>query len=70
VVVIAEMPDAIRATAFSPATSAGGALKAIKTTPHTGVSRPVDERKRRRADTMRRISNRNGMLKKGADDMR
>jgi uncharacterized protein with GYD domain len=33
VVVIAEMPDAISAAAFSLATSAGGALKAIKTTP-------------------------------------
>jgi hypothetical protein len=33
VVVIAEMPDNISAAAFSLATSAGGALKAIKTTP-------------------------------------
>jgi uncharacterized protein with GYD domain len=33
VVVIAEMPDHTSAAAFSLATSAGGALKAIKTTP-------------------------------------
>lgn len=33
VVVIVEMPDNISAAAFSLATSAGGALKAIKTTP-------------------------------------
>lgn len=32
VVVIAEMPDNVSAAAFSLATSAGGALKAIKTT--------------------------------------
>ena len=33
VVVIAEMPDASSAAAFSLAASAGGALKAVKTTP-------------------------------------
>jgi len=33
VVVITEMPDAISGAAFSLATSAGGALKAIRTTP-------------------------------------
>jgi uncharacterized protein with GYD domain len=41
-VVIAEMPDAIGAAAFSLTTSAGGALKAIKTTPRLTIEEGME----------------------------
>jgi uncharacterized protein with GYD domain len=46
VVVIAEMPDAISAAAFSLATTAGGALKAIKTTPLLTVEEGIEALKK------------------------
>jgi uncharacterized protein with GYD domain len=46
VVIIAEMPDAISAAAFSLATSAGGALKAIKTTPLLTVEEGLEAMKK------------------------
>jgi hypothetical protein len=45
-VVIAEMPDAISAAAFSLATSAGGALKAIKTTPLRTIEEGLEAMKK------------------------
>jgi uncharacterized protein with GYD domain len=42
VVVIAEMPDHASAAAFSLATSAGGALKAIKTTPLLSIEEGLE----------------------------
>jgi uncharacterized protein with GYD domain len=46
VVVIAEMPDAISAAAFALATSAGGALKAIKTTPLLTIEEGIEAMKK------------------------
>jgi uncharacterized protein with GYD domain len=46
VVVIAEMPDSVRAAAFSLATSAGGALKAIKTTPLLTIEEGMEAMKK------------------------
>jgi uncharacterized protein with GYD domain len=46
VVIIAERPDAISAAAFSLATSAGGALKAIKTTPLLTVEEGLEAMKK------------------------
>ena len=46
VVVIVEMPDNISAAAFSLATSAGGALKAIKTTPLLTVEEGIEALKK------------------------
>jgi uncharacterized protein with GYD domain len=46
VVVIVEMPDNISAAAFSLATSAGGALKAIKTTPLLTVEEGIEAMKK------------------------
>jgi uncharacterized protein with GYD domain len=46
VVVIAEMPDSISAAAFSLATSAGGALKAIKTTPLLTIEEGLEAMKK------------------------
>jgi uncharacterized protein with GYD domain len=46
VVVIAEMPDSISAAAFSLATSAGGALKAIKTTPLLTIEEGMEAMKK------------------------
>jgi uncharacterized protein with GYD domain len=46
VVVIAEMPDAISAAAFSLATAAGGALKAIKTTPLLTIEEGIEAMKK------------------------
>jgi len=46
VVVIVEMPDAISAAAFSLATSAGGALKAIKTTPLLTIEEGIEAMKK------------------------
>jgi uncharacterized protein with GYD domain len=42
IVVIAEMPDNVSAAAFSLATSAGGALKAIKTTPLLTIEEGIE----------------------------
>jgi uncharacterized protein with GYD domain len=39
-ILIIEMPDNVSAAAFSLAVSAGGAVKAIKTTPLLTISRP------------------------------
>jgi uncharacterized protein with GYD domain len=46
VVVVAEMPDSISAAAFSLATSAGGALKAIKTTPLLTIEEGLEAMKK------------------------
>jgi uncharacterized protein with GYD domain len=46
VVVIAEMPDSISGAAFSLATSAGGALKAIKTTPLLTIEEGMEAMKK------------------------
>jgi uncharacterized protein with GYD domain len=46
VVVIAEMPDNISAAAFSLATTAGGALKAIKTIPLLTVEEGIEALKK------------------------
>jgi uncharacterized protein with GYD domain len=46
VVVIVEMPDNVSAAAFSLATSAGGALKAIKTTPLLTIEEGIEAMKK------------------------
>ena len=46
VVVIAEVPDSISAAAFSLAASAGGALKAIKTTPLLTIEEGMEAMKK------------------------
>lgn len=46
IVVIAEMPDHVSAAAFSLAVSAGGALKAIKTTPLLTVEEAIEALKK------------------------
>jgi uncharacterized protein with GYD domain len=46
VVVIAEMPDSISGAAFSLATSGGGALKAIKTTPLLTIEEGMEAMKK------------------------
>jgi uncharacterized protein with GYD domain len=46
VVVIAEMPDHVSAAAFSLAASAGGAVKAVKTTPLMTVEDGIEAMKK------------------------
>ncbi len=46
VVVIAEMPDNISAAAFSLAVSAGGALKAVRTTPLLTIEEGIEALKK------------------------
>ncbi len=46
VVVIAEMPDHVSAAAFSLAASAGGAVKAVKTTPLMTIEEGIEAMKK------------------------
>ncbi len=46
VVVIAEMPDHVSASAFSLAASAGGGVKAVKTTPLMTVEEGIEAMKK------------------------
>ena len=46
VVVIADMPDAVSAAAFSMAISAGGSCKTVKTTPLLTIAEGLDAMKR------------------------